>query len=315
MIDLLFKLDKNTLEVVRYEYLDQLEVFDSYLNFLEENQLGFYCDSKTRAAFLPAQIYWEIPADISNAIIDHDEFSCHNYELIIRALNSVNCKAIELRFFSEMLLEDTEAILQYFEKCCVEVIHLTLGVGDGFEKDDLLKLMYKYHKLSKINVGNSIEALVEQTEYGTIVLFDQKIDSEKCCGVVSQKNMCVNFGTVSEGEKYNTCLNKKLAFDKRGEIKNCPSMRKSFGNINRADIKNIIAREDFRELWSVTKNKIETCKSCEFRKVCIDCRAHLSRPNDILSKPLMCGYDPQTGVWEDWRKGSFAKMAIKHYMI
>jgi len=56
----------------------------------------------------------------------------------------------------------------------------------------------------------------------------------------------------------------------------------------------------FQTLWSITKDKVNKCKVCEFRMVCPDCRIFIEDPNDIYSAPLKCGYDPYTGLWNDW---------------
>lgn len=45
---------------------------------------------------------------------------------------------------------------------------------------------------------------------------------------------------------------------------------------------------------------------CEFRYICIDCRAYLVAPENIYSKPQKCGYDPFTNKWK-WDYESFTK--------
>ncbi len=47
--------------------------------------------------------------------------------------------------------------------------------------------------------------------------------------------------------------------------------------------------------------------------MCTDCRAYVEDPNDNLSKPLKCGYDPYTGKWEEWSTNPLKKTAMKHY--
>lgn len=65
----------------------------------------------------------------------------------------------------------------------------------------------------------------------------------------------------------------------------------------------------------ITKDKITGCKDCEFRYICTDCRAYIEEPEDIYSKPLKCGYDPNTGEWEDWSKNPLKEQAITHYKL
>lgn len=55
------------------------------------------------------------------------------------------------------------------------------------------------------------------------------------------------------------------------------------------------------------------CKDCEFRYICTDCRAYVEDPDDILSKPLKCGYNPYTGEWSEWSTNPLKQKAIDFY--
>ena len=61
--------------------------------------------------------------------------------------------------------------------------------------------------------------------------------------------------------------------------------------------------------------KIHVCKDCEFRYICTDCRAYIEDPNDILSKPLKCGYNPYTAEWSEWSRNPLKQKAIEQYRI
>jgi hypothetical protein len=41
----------------------------------------------------------------------------------------------------------------------------------------------------------------------------------------------------------------------------------------------------------------------------------LENPEDILSKPLKCGYNPYTCEWEDWSTNPLKEKAIKYYNL
>lgn len=57
-------------------------------------------------------------------------------------------------------------------------------------------------------------------------------------------------------------------------------------------LRQALEKENFKDVWSISKSRIKVCKDCEFRHICTDCRAYIDDPNDIYSKPLKCGYDP-----------------------
>jgi SPASM domain peptide maturase of grasp-with-spasm system len=111
----------------------------------------------------------------------------------------------------------------------------------------------------------------------------------------------------------NTCLNCKLSIDKNGDIKNCPSIKESFGNISTTSINKVLENSNFKKYWNIKKDEIAVCKDCEFRHICTDCRAYLENPEDIYSKPLKCGYNPYTNEWEEWSTHPLKQKAIDWY--
>jgi SPASM domain peptide maturase of grasp-with-spasm system len=140
-----------------------------------------------------------------------------------------------------------------------------------------------------------------------------RITSENCCGTIDSMFFRVNIRAFSEAKQFNSCLNKKIAIDKRGKIRNCPSMKNSFGSVQETNLQDALDQEGFKAYWEITKDKINTCKICEFRYMCSDCRAYVEQPDDAFSKPLKCGYDPRTGEWKEWSTNPLKQEAMKHY--
>lgn len=54
---------------------------------------------------------------------------------------------------------------------------------------------------------------------------------------------------------------------------------------------------------------------CEFRYICTDCRAFLVDPRDSRSKPLKCGYNPESGLWKEWSDNPLSQESIEHYNL
>ncbi len=61
---------------------------------------------------------------------------------------------------------------------------------------------------------------------------------------------------------------------------------------DQVDILLIKDGEDFQKVWTIRKDDIEICRECELRYACQDCRAYLSDPSHIYSKPQKCTYNP-----------------------
>jgi SPASM domain peptide maturase of grasp-with-spasm system len=101
-----------------------------------------------------------------------------------------------------------------------------------------------------------------------------------------------------ENKLFNSCLNRKISIDENGHIGNCPSMKKKYGNIAEHSLTQVARRNDFKKVWNLNKDMIDTCRDCEFRYICSDCRAY-TRDGNLYAKPVKCGYDPYTGTWND----------------
>ena len=110
-------------------------------------------------------------------------------------------------------------------------------------------------------------------------------------------NFCCNPNFYSEGQRFNTCLNRKIAVSNSGEIKNCPSMNNGYGNIKDHSLSEVVEKKEYRRYWEINKNDIDVCRDCEFRYVCQDCRAFITDSSNLFSKPSKCNYDPYKGTW------------------
>jgi SPASM domain peptide maturase of grasp-with-spasm system len=130
-----------------------------------------------------------------------------------------------------------------------------------------------------------------------IIYTNEVLISEQCCGNILPNYFSVNIHSFTESKVANSCLNKKIAVDRLGNIKNCPSMKFSFGNINKTTLLECIENERFKDLWSVNKDQVLVCKDCEFRYICHDCRAY-TQNEEKYSKPLKCKYNPYEAIWE-----------------
>ncbi|MCR9102370.1 MAG: grasp-with-spasm system SPASM domain peptide maturase, partial [bacterium] len=132
-------------------------------------------------------------------------------------------------------------------------------------------------------------------------------------GIMDAPLFCHALNTFTESINHNSCLNRKISIDTEGNIKNCPSMKESYGNIKDTTLLEALEKPGFKKYWNITKDQISVCKDCEFRYICTDCRAYLEDPDDIYSKPLKCGYNPYTCEWEEWSTNPLKEKAINHY--
>lgn len=90
------------------------------------------------------------------------------------------------------------------------------------------------------------------------------------------------------------CFSRRLYFSVDGNVYPCVMERRiCHGNISDGSISKILKDE----ILLFSKDKVESCKDCELRYCCYDCRPD-SNSAKINEKPWYCTYNPFTGMWE-----------------
>jgi SPASM domain peptide maturase of grasp-with-spasm system len=302
---------------------EEKEQIKQFIGFLEEQEMIHFTTSPS--SFPPIAEQWEIPSLIQDAIIDVDTVE-HDFKNIFEQLDEVECQFVQIRCFSDLLsIDKVSSLLKHAYNTSIESVELILHYDITMPDACYVQLMEEHPILSSLILHSAPEDRTIRVDYGcdpdrseyiekAIGVSTQVIDSPSHCGIISQHNLCAPSVTVFfEHKLYNGCLNKKVAVDVKGEIKNCPSMPSSYGNIQDTRIIDAIHVAEFKEVWKINKDQIETCKDCELRYACSDCRAFLEQPENIYSKPLKCGYDPYTHTWEAWSTHPLKQESIAYY--
>ncbi len=291
--------DLNIDSLLRIYGNEHRKTFEEYITFLKNKEFVF--SVLPNETFPAISLEWKSPNQLQNAIIDTDKNSVHNYIKIAKELEELRCEHLEMRFFDEINLEELKTILDLFQESTIYSIHLILKYNENWRSRNYLNLIRRQLRISQILVHSSpYEEVYENIEYiiekGVLYFSKQKITSEKHCGVIHPAYFAINSTVFNEAQNYNTCLNGKISIDKNGDIKNCPSMNKSFGNHKTITLLKVYEELKLSKLWKTNKDQINICKDCEFRYLCIDCRAYTENDNP-LGKPEKCNYDPYTAKW------------------
>jgi len=255
---------------------------------------------------------------IDNCIIDRNSQSTYNVHEVLKQLDDLNCKYVQFRFFdySDEIFE----IVDYLNttKSFIQNIEVLIKKSNN-HSHKLEELFNKNLRINKLIVFKSRETRLLSSDQGRIFLEIQtSIDECRSCGIISANNFFINKYHFKEANNMNTCLSKKMSVDMNGEIKNCPSMSQSFGNVKDTALEEALNHTSFKKYWNLTKDSIEICKDCEFRYICTDCRAYTERTHTNgegldISKPLKCGYNPYSGEWEEWSTHPLKKESIEYY--
>lgn len=323
LVEMLENHQGKTVEAIKVAYGNQYdEVIDEYISFLEEHEFIFFTDHPEW--FPPLNMEWDNPFPITNMIVDRNSKSEYDMLHLLTQIDEINCTHIEIRCFSSVRLEIIESWLQYVQalEAIILSIDLVLAKPEKFySNEELLKecriLIKKFPRVSSMVIHSMDEyEIFEESELengGRIIFTNQVINNNNHCGIVNQRYFVSNIKTFTEGQHHNTCLNRKLSIDTNGNIKNCPSTTTIFGNVKETTLQDVLGHPQLEQLWHITKDQIDVCKFCEFRYICTDCRAYIEDPNNIYSKPLKCGYNPETCEWEEWSTNPLKEMAIDHY--
>jgi SPASM domain peptide maturase of grasp-with-spasm system len=296
-------------------YVD--EVIREYFSFLLEKDLIF--DSNSMGNYKNVNLEWDYPGIISNAIIDIGHDSAFEFDEIFQQLIAIGCVDIQIRFFVSTFPKTIEnEILKHIRHSRIKSIELLLPSQEGDNSLLLWRRLIGEHpqiKYIQLYGASRYEVVKEGTENGMgyIVLVEDVLENELSCGVVSSHYFLANIFSFTESHHHNSCLNRKISIDAEGNIKNCPSMKESYGNIRDTTLMEALEKPGFKKYWNLTKDQVSVCKDCEFRYICTDCRAYLEDPEDIYSKPLKCGYNPYTCEWEEWSTNPLKQQAIDYY--
>jgi len=316
LYDVIKEYQGETLDYVKSMYDNKYDdEIDDYFAFLESNELVFF--TKNIEKFPQLNTQWDEPFHIANAIIDvteRIEFVFH----FLDELKTIGCNSLQIRFFKDISLIELNNILSYIEKGRISSVEIIIGYNELFNNsiEAIEKIIDNHKRISIYTIyssPNKEHYHLGAGRFGHVFYTTDSINSEKCCGKIDPCFFTINFKTFTESLHFNSCLNRKISVDSRGNIKNCPSMLKSFGNIANTSVKEILKSKEFKKNWNITKDKIHVCKDCEFRYICTDCRAYVENPQDIYSKPLKCGYNPYTGKWVEWNKNPLKQKTIEYY--
>ena len=195
-------------------------VIDSYFQFLLSNGYGFYSDDP--AAFPALDLSWDHPAVITNAIVDVDAGSSHDYAALFKELHAFRCYALQLRIFTQIAMEDLCKILEETNATSLRSIDLVLRYGNEFEEERLKHLCMQYQAIAQIALYSSpCERLTVLKPLGVRVIFHQGKVNSGSCGHVHPAYFSVTIGHFTEALRYNSCLNRKISICADGEIRVC----------------------------------------------------------------------------------------------
>ncbi len=272
------------------------EVIDDYFTMLTEDAYGFWCDEPE--LFPKLDLSWQRPETITNAIIDVDRSSKHNYPSLLQQLDELGCQAIQIRAYDELSLAELEEILTHCERHRLRHLDLVIKFQPELTAETLTAFCMDHQVISRIIVHSSPQKSRSKVHPFSIIIDYYTLPvTPSSCGIISPRFFSMTVEHFTEAQDFNTCLNRKIGIAANGEIKACPAMDYSAGNAGNTKLKSVVKDPQLVQIGSITKDQVAVCRDCEFRYVCTDCRAYRQDAADPYSKPAKCTYDPYTATW------------------
>ncbi|MFK7968795.1 MAG: grasp-with-spasm system SPASM domain peptide maturase [Bacteroidia bacterium] len=292
-------------------------IIDENFAWLEGKELGFF--TQNPEWFAPIKDVWHEPYPLSNAIVDRDASSAYDLTEAVLAVGSMPCRHMQVRFFDEVAVSEITTLLYRLEKEAspLEGIEFVVPYHVYWQDAALQEALSSKPRFAGMHIygapENATISARRPNNTGHITFSTASIQGSEDCGCIVSGRFSSNMKMYTEAQSYNSCLNRKISIDSKGNIKNCPSMQRSYGNIADTSLRTALEHPDFKKLWGITKDQIHVCKDCEFRFICTDCRAYVEDPADIKSKPLKCGYNPYTAEWSDWKEDEGKRKIFAEY--
>ncbi|WP_064967623.1 grasp-with-spasm system SPASM domain peptide maturase [Tenacibaculum ovolyticum] len=295
------------------------KIIDEALFFLKEKEFGFYCDLEDFNLFPKLETSYNNTNKINDIILELEDFNIERLYKIVNIIKSTSSKSIHFVLYFPLKEIEIIKILELFKVKSLSSIEIITKHTELYNCSFLNRLKLINPRLKKITLFNSPTSEKINVDFFYVNQIKETFLDFSFCGTISEKYLTLNQTKFLESVNFNSCLNQKLAIDKKGNIKNCPVLPNTFGNIENLIPSNfekeIILSSRFTDKWKITKDEIEECKDCEFRHVCTDCRGFIEDPKNPLSKPLKCGYSPYTNEWSEWSSNPIKKNAKEFYNL
>ena len=263
MVTVIKMLQEQTFDSVKSQFVEDVDIFNSYIKFLSDEGFVFYNESNEN--FVDIENYWASPEIINNAII---EYSFDNYNLadVLIQLDNLLTKFIEFRFttFIEENITEFTKVLEYCTDSVLRSARIYMPYESKEMSQKLIELVKSFPVVDCIIFYNSkSNRLIEKDDQQTFFITQTIEDITKAN--IDRKFLVNNIEFFYECQKFNPYYNKKVAINSKGEIKNCIKNKSVFGNLKDYSIAQIVKTNDFQEFWYATHDKIVEVKNSELR--------------------------------------------------
>lgn len=300
----IYDLQRNT---YKFAPLELEEIWEKFKDGVSESEFHNF-DNEISSFFLKNEFIFKIPKNT--------EKHFPNLDLNYKSPNYIETIEVD----GDLLNNNTLLKKLHNIVPSLQVENLMFLINGDFEKIDTLKI-FNYTRIKSIVLvftkrPKNIEKcfnLINNYSRITSIYLDFELNTEEINNIeslnfsiyswslnITKEKLIPNINLFIESQNHNSYLNKRIYIDSKGDIFNSFNNKTCYGNINRIsndELKELI-RNDLKENWNVTKNKINICNVCEFRHMCTDKR-EINQLNGTWFYSQECSYNPYICKWRD----------------
>ena len=286
------------ISAIRDKYNAAGNFVDDLFSHFADAGFGFFTDDP--ASFPDIDFTWESPYAITNSIIELDSTIAFDFADVTAQLAALPCRAVQLRLLCDLDYGKVkEYICSPFRDSRINYIELLLPYSSAIQYKALYELIVMQPRLQRIFIYAADEDKIVPSHNPLhetrIVQFKKDIRTDPT-EIIKPERFFTNINMFAEAQQYNLGLNRKIAIDRKGNIRNYPTHKKAFGNVKTHKICDIVENKSFREKWTISNDKIELCKDCQYRYACVSNSDIVKRQNKYY-KTESCGLSTKPGLW------------------
>jgi hypothetical protein len=255
LFELLQEMTRTPFASIKKAYASQSDVFDSYISFLKRENLAFF--TQTPECFPKLSLQYHTPEIISSAIAEY-AFG-YNLESLVTELNNCNCKYLQIQFNCDFSsFGDLKHLIESTEGSTLRRIEIVINYNKQFKEEQLKELIRQNKKIGLITICNSPKQEIKYEDSVTMLFFTCPMP-EYVNESILKNVLLINYRFFMESQKRNPYYNKKVFIAANGDIRNDQFKPKTFGNVNKHKLSQIVNQSIFQLLWkSVPKQLIDS---------------------------------------------------------
>ncbi|HPQ35266.1 MAG TPA: grasp-with-spasm system SPASM domain peptide maturase [Tenuifilaceae bacterium] len=273
---------------------------DELFKYINNQGYGFF--TQEPQLFPKISLEWDSPFRLTNAIVEVEKNKLQIAVESIKQITEYGCQTLELRFIDELDFKEIIKIVELISSTRTTCVYIFIKYIPNITFEDLVGTYLSHGIVGGIILHSSpvyedFGSRLPSSIFGKIKKIEKKI-SKINHENQPQPSMVLNISSFTEAYNFNLGLNRKVCINSMGDIKNYLSHEKKYGNVNDKSVSDIVSSNKFQEKWLITKDKIEVCKDCQFRYMCMD-NSDVVETKNGYKRVADCKFNPYENKWHN----------------